>query len=99
VRISLGDRAMGALQAELLGEKMDSLSRASRAAADALAKLAAFDGDAETRETLVDEAASKVWSFMVQRELCGFMYDVASLRDMNVPPEVMARLGVARKKP
>lgn len=98
VRASLGDRALASLEVELLNEKMESLGRSGRGAQEALAKLAAFAGDADTREMLLDTAASKVWSYLVQRELCGFAHDATSIRDMDVPPEVTARLGVAGRK-
>ncbi|MBY8825828.1 DUF6665 family protein [Sphingomonas colocasiae] len=69
-RKSLGDAALGALEAELLNEKVEALGRAGRAAQDALKALA--DGDADLREARLDTAAGKVWNFMVQRELRGF---------------------------
>jgi len=68
-RKSLGDAALGALEAELLNEKVEALGRAGRAAQDALKALS--NGDPDMREALLDAAAGKVWSFVVQRELCG----------------------------
>jgi len=97
-RKSLGDAALGALEAELLNEKVEALGRAGRAAQDALKALSDCEGG-ETREALLDAAAGKVWNFMVQRELCGFANANAVIADLQVPPEVVVRLGIAPRKP
>jgi hypothetical protein len=96
-RKSSGEAALGAIEAELLDEKIQSLGRAGRAAQDALARLAGFDGEADTRQPLLDDAASRVWNFMIQCELCGFANPSAVIEDLDVPAEVVARLGVARR--
>lgn len=96
-RKSLGDAALGALEAELLNEKVEALGRAGRAAQDALKALC--DGDPDMREALLNAAAGKVWSFVVQRELCGLANADAVIADLQVPPEVVARLGIAPRKP
>lgn len=97
-RKSLGDAALGALEAELLNEKVEALGRAGRAAQEALRALADFDGEAGARDALRDHAASKVWNFMVQRELCGFANPAAVIADLEVPAEVVARLGIAPRR-
>jgi len=96
-RSSSREAALGAIQAELMDEKVQSLGRAGRAARQALAALAGFVGAGNARDALVDDAAARVWSFMVQRELCGFPNPGAVVEDLDVPAEVVARLGVARR--
>jgi hypothetical protein len=36
---------------------------------------------------------------VVQRELCGLANADAVIADLQVPPEVVARLGIAQRKP
>lgn len=95
-RLTLGDNAHGALEAELLNERAESLGRTGRAAQQALERLRPLTGD--EREALLDEAASKVWSFFVQRELCGFSTTAQVAQDLDVPPDVMARLGAGARR-
>ena len=48
--------------------------------------------------TLMD-AADKVWAFFIQREMCGLRSQKDAIRRYAIPPEVIARLGVVRRKP
>lgn len=93
------EAALGALQAEMLNERVLALGRAGRRAEHALAALGAFDGPegSEAHEMLLDEAAAQVWSFIVQRELCGFRDTAAVVSDFAIPKAVIARIGVARR--
>lgn len=97
-RKSRGESALGALEAELLNEKVEALGRAGRAALQALKALADCTGEGSARDTLRDAAAGKVWNFMVQRELCGFANADGVIADLQVPAEVAARLGIAPRK-
>lgn len=95
-----GDAAHAAFEAELLNEKVASLTRVSRVAEKALADLAAFAGDVAGPEhdALCDAAAARVWEYLVQRELCGFADTASVVSDLAVPPIVRKRLGVAKKR-
>ncbi|AHE53091.1 DUF6665 family protein [Sphingomonas sanxanigenens] len=92
-----GAAALGAIEAEVLNEKVESLGRAGRKAQEALARLAAFDGDAgsEAYQALLAAAVDAVWAYSVQSELCGLAGAARIMRDLAVPPAVVARLGIA----
>ncbi|RJF86157.1 hypothetical protein D3876_17015 [Sphingomonas cavernae] len=94
------EAALGALEAEVLNEKVESLARAGRQVERALAVLRGFDGErgSAAHEALLDAAAAKVWGFIVQRELCGFRNSAMIVEDFTIPREVMARLGIVRKR-
>lgn len=89
---------LDALAYELMAEKADSLGRSGRKVEDALAalKAAGHDGSDELRTRLIDEAASLVWAFLIQREICGFRNQADAVRRYDIPKEVMARLGATR---
>lgn len=95
-----GAAALGALEAELVNEKVESLGRAGRKAEDALAALAAFDGaeGGDAHCALLDAAVDAVWAYSVQSELCGLPGAARIMRDLAVPPAVAARLGIARPR-
>lgn len=97
---SRGEAALGALAAEVANEKVESLSRAGRKAEDALANLAAFEGEAgsEAHQVLIDTAVDAVWAYSVQSELSGLPGAARIMRDLAVPPAVVARLGIARPR-
>ena len=48
------------------------------------------------RSALLDEAADRVWAFMIQRELCGLRYWEAVVKDYGIPQEVLNRVGQVR---
>ena len=56
-----------------------------------------MDRDAR-RSALLDEAAERVWAFMIQRELCGLRHWEAVVRDYGIPGEVLSHLGQVRPK-
>lgn len=95
-----------ALDYEIAQEKASTLGRLGRALEAALAKLAAFDGEAleKTSETkrkrrrLVDEAGHALWLFVVQREALGLRDTRTLMRDYRVPAEVYNRMGAAPAK-
>jgi len=99
-RGSDADAALGAIQAELFNEKIESLDRARRGAEAALAALAACDGatGSAVHEVLLDTAAAQVWAYIVQRELAGLAGAAEDVRRLGVPPAVSARLGATRPK-
>lgn len=97
---SRSEAALGAIEAELFDEKIQSLGRAGGKAEAALAALAAFEGeaDSDTHHRLLDAAAAAVWAYGVQRELCGLPGSAVILRDLAVPPAVAARLGISKPR-
>ena len=44
-------------------------------------------------------SGSLVWAFFIQREICGLRSQKDAIRRYAIPPEVIARLGIVRKKP
>lgn len=48
---------------------------------------------AARRAALLDEAADRVWAFMIQRELCGLRHWEAVVKAYAIPREVLNRMG------
>jgi hypothetical protein len=88
------------LDIELAGEKADALARAGRRTEEALAQLAAArERDNAPIDVLLDAAADAVFALTVQRELCGLRSQADMIRRYSVPRDVMARVGISRKRP
>lgn len=79
------------LRYELMEEQAHSLGRAGRKVEQALAALAAHDG--EDRAVVLKAAADAVWSFFVQREIMGLRDRAAVIAHYAIPREVLNRLG------
>lgn len=96
------ETGLNILEYELMSERADSLGRHGLKVEKAIAllseRLAAGCGEAE-REDLLNDAADKVWAFFIQREMCGLRSQKDAIRRYSIPPEVIARLGIVRKKP
>ena len=88
-RASLADP----LEAEILAEKAAGLSRTGRKVEAALAALAAIDRDAAGRDAALRAAADAVYSYFIQRELCGFGDHRSAIELYAIPREVLARVG------
>lgn len=89
------------LEYELMAERADALGRHGLKVEKALAALTGFDRDRgrpEERQRLLDEAADVVWAFLIQREICGLGDSRDAVRRYGIPGEVMARLGIVRKR-
>jgi hypothetical protein len=88
------------LDYELREQKAQTLGNLASQVERALAALRAFDGaDSEDRRrAMLDEAADRVWAFMIQRELCGFRNWEAVVKDYGIPREVLNRVGQVRRK-
>ena len=92
------------LDYEILQQKAQTLGTLGRQVEQALAALRAFDAGAhgaspdKGRGVLLDEAAERVWAFMIQREICGLRHWDAVVRDYGIPGEVLSRLGQVRPK-
>ena len=91
------DAAFNLLQTDIVAEKASSLGHQARQMEKALTALRDFDcrggGAAAARLSLVRAAAREVWSFLVQRELCGLRDQKQIIRDYAIPGEVLVRLG------
>jgi len=96
------ETGLNILEYELMSERADSLGRHGLKVEKALAllsgRIAAGCGQDE-REDLLNDAADKVWAFFITREMCGLRSQKDAIRRYAIPPEVMARLGIVRKKP
>ncbi|OWW00193.1 DUF6665 family protein [Rhizobium sp. R693] len=97
--ISGQSSALNPLEYELASVRADALGRQGRKAEAALAKLAAWSpGNRRIdRQTLVDEASEAVWALFIQREICGLHNGKDVIKLYEIPGEVLARLGAARK--
>ncbi|QRM31597.1 DUF6665 family protein [Microvirga sp. VF16] len=93
------------LEYELQGQKAQTLGALGAQVEQALAALRAFDAGTHgsdrdhRRVALLDEAADRVWVFMIQRELCGLRNWEAVVRDYSIPREVLNRVGQVKRKP
>jgi hypothetical protein len=93
-----------ALDYELREQKAQTLGTLSGQVEQALAALRAFDVETgrsdreERRRALLEEAADRVWAFMIQREVCGFRNWEAVVKDYGIPREVLSRVGQVRRK-
>lgn len=95
------DTGPNVLEYELMAERADALGRHGLKVEKALALLAerlAQGCPAEEREDLLNDAADKVWAFFIQREMCGLRSQKDAVRRYGIPPEVMARIGIVRRK-
>ena len=88
------ENGAGALDYELLEEKAATLGRLGAKAAKAIERLHACEAGDE-RRGLVAEAAHAVWCYFIQREVCGLRDHRPVIADLNIPREVLGRLGAA----
>jgi hypothetical protein len=81
---------------EMAGETAAALGRMGRGVERALAALREGESngvDAAARETLVRSAADAVWSYFVQREICGVRSQKDAIDHYAIPREVLNRVG------
>jgi hypothetical protein len=86
------------LDYELLGEKAATLGRLGQKAAQAVARLNAFEGEGADRTAVLYAASEAVWCYFIQRELCGFRDHRGVIAEMQIPKEVLRHLGAAPKR-
>jgi hypothetical protein len=86
-------RAIDAIEKELEGERATALGDAGRRLEAALAELALG-----TTEDRLDEAATATWHYMILRESVRMFDHEAALEVYGVPPAVLARVGVIKKR-
>jgi hypothetical protein len=82
-----------ALEVEILAEKAASLGHAGRKVELTLRRLREAGPAADRHPELLAEAADAVWSFQVQRDLCGFRDWDRVVEEYRIPREVLVRLG------
>lgn len=99
---STPEAALDALGHEILAEKASALGAAGHRAEITLARLrqhpASKDGLSEEdhaalRRKLLKEATDAVYAWFIQRELCGMRRHDSVIRDLQIPREVLVRLG------
>ncbi len=88
---SAREAALGAVQAEIEGEKAASMGIAGARVEAALAALATADD--ESRPAALKAAADAVWGLFIQRELVGQTNHKPLIAQYGIPREVLARLG------
>jgi hypothetical protein len=97
------------LEYEILGEQAATIGRLARELRESLDALQAFDERAggggapvdrrdPQRQRLVDAAGYALFNFVVQRDCAGLRGTEHVLKQYAVPPEVRARMGVARPR-
>ena len=92
------DPITAALEQEILGEKIGTLSRLNKKLETALKQIPAgelTESEEEhlTRQRLVAEAGEALWHVTIQRELCGLLKHQAFFNEMGVPKEVRLSCG------
>lgn len=92
-RQGMGENALNLLEHELAGEKASGLGRAGQRVEEALKRLRDEASDSSVRPQLVKDAASVVYAYFIQRELCGIRRHQDAIRDYAIPAEVLVRLG------
>ena len=95
------DTGLNLLEYELMSERADALGRHGLKVEKAIAALSVLSEPGTTpqqREQLLDDAADVVWAFFIQREICGLRSNRDAVQRYGIPKEVMARLGIVRRK-
>lgn len=83
----------GLLDYEIAGEMASALGRAGRKVETSLSSLGEFNVADPAREPALRQAATAVYAYFVQRELCGLRRHDGVIREYNIPREVLIRLG------
>jgi hypothetical protein len=90
------------LDYEIAQQKAQTLGGLGSQVEQALAKVRALEargseahgpGRDARRSALLDEAAERVWAFMIQRELCGLRHWEGVVKEYGIPREVLNRVG------
>jgi len=104
-RSAMNNAPLAALDYEVAQEKASALGRLGRALETALAALSDHDGAGAAtaapdaaRAELVAAASEALWCYMVQREACGLRDPRPVIRGYRVPAEVLARMGIRRRR-
>lgn len=93
--------AFDLLKTELAAESASSLGYHGRQVEMAMNALRAFDteakGQAAERTELLKTAATAVWKYFIQREMCGMRDHRWVIKDYGITNEVMYRMGAMEK--
>ena len=81
------------LDAEILAEKASALGRSGAALEKALAALRACAEPREERRALAYAAAAAAQAHFIQRELSGWRRHDDVIRQFDIPPEVLGKIG------
>jgi hypothetical protein len=84
------------LEWEILAEQAHALSRATERLEESLSRLKRADQatgavDAAARDSILDEAGTRLWHLIVQREAMGITHHDILYEVLRVPPEVRNR--------
>ncbi len=89
IRMVRPEAGTAAIDHEIQAERASSLGAAEARVIKAIAELK----NGEDRQHWLTEAQQAVWAYFMQRELIGFRRHADVIRDLNIPPEVLAGLG------
>lgn len=78
---------------EILAERATSMGAAADRVGACMRALLEAAPDAPHRPQLLQAAADAVWSYFIQRELCGFRRHDDVIREYGITREVLNRLG------
>ncbi|GHA14302.1 hypothetical protein GCM10007989_06220 [Devosia pacifica] len=95
IRMVRPQTGTAALDHEIMAERASSLGEAERRVKKSIAELKA---EPEDRKAVLATARRYVWEYFVQRELSGFRRHTDVIRDLDIPSEVLAGLGVMPAK-
>jgi hypothetical protein len=92
------ESGLNVLDYEIAQQKAQALGHLGQQVEQSLARLRAFregtqSPDADALSALLDEAADRVWSLMIQRELCGLRHWDQVVKAYSIPREVLNRMG------
>lgn len=88
---------LSTIEVETLSESASSLGYQGRKVEKALVALG--NAGPEARDAALAAAGEAVWAYFVQRELCGMRDHRLIIREMDIPADVLKRLGAAPRKP
>ena len=94
IRLVRPEAGTAAIEHEIAHERANSLGAAEGRVIKALNALTEAATD---RSAALDDARDAVWAYFVQRELIGFRRHADVIRDLGIPGEVLAGLGVMKK--
>lgn len=90
---SASGNGFDALGYEIMAEKATALGRAGDRAAQCLLLLQSCKPGSPERPGLLKEAARAVHAWFIQREICGLRRHQDVIRELQIPQEVLVRLG------
>lgn len=88
-----GRTGLEVLDYEIVAEMATSLGAAGRKVEETMARLRSLEADPEARKAALKDAATAVYAYFIQRELCGLRRHDDVIRDYGIPREVLVRLG------